>query len=608
MSDGPPTVPRIGDYAVIGDCRSAALVSTGGGLDWLCWPRFDSPALFAGILDPSTGGTWSVGPAARQYRVHRRYVGSTAVLETRFTTESGVLALRDFMPVATEARKRRELWPEHQVLRRIECVEGALEVEERLAPRPGFGRRQVRVRDRRRAGLLLDLGRHVLAYRSDLPHRLEDGEVRARARLERGDVRWSSLTFASSGPAYLAPLGETAERRLEETLAWWGEWSGKLRCPGPYREMMVRSAITLKLLTYAPTGAVVAAPTTSLPESIGGARNWDYRYCWLRDAGMTVRAFYALGCGEEGDAFASWILHATRLTWPEIRVLYDVYGNPPPAERALEHLDGFRGSRPVRVGNGARDQLQLDVYGEVVGAVTEHLARGGTLDRSSRRFLRGIARTVGRRWSEPDSGIWEVRSERRHHTNSRVRCWSALNDLLLLDGASGLGLARRRLVAVRDRIRSAIEAEGWSESLGSYVSFSGGDAVDASLLLLAEHGYVDARNRARFVSTLRTIERELSVGPLVFRYRHADGLKGAEGAFGICSFWLVMALVAAGERERARVNFEQLLARANDVGLYGEEIDTDTGEALGNFPQAFTHVGLIHAALALYDGPREERD
>ena len=606
MSHDPEGVPGIADYGLIGDCRSAALVSQHGAVDWLCWPRFDSPSLFAGLLDPSTGGTWSIRPANGEYRVGRSYVDGTAVLETRFEAEDGVLVIRDFMPVASEAEKKRELWPEHQVLRRIECVEGRPEVEERLEPRPDFGRRTARLRDKGRAGVLIDLGAHVAAYKSDLPHQVAGGQALARARLEPGDVRWSSLTFASGSPAYIAPLAETAERRLAETLGWWREWSGRVIYSGPHRDMVVRSAITLKLMTYAPSGAVVAAPTTSLPESIGGERNWDYRYCWLRDAAMTVRAFYALGCGEEGEAFASWILHATRLTWPEVRVLYDVYGNPPPAERQLDHLAGFRDSRPVRVGNGARGQFQLDVYGEVVGAVAEYLRRGGTLDRSSRKLLRGIAKTVCRRWRDPDNGIWEIRGEPRRHTYSRVLCWFALDELLVLDADWGLGLLREDVTRERDRIRVAIEEDGWSEIMGSYTSSAGGDAVDASLLLLAEHGFIGPENRARFSSTLRTIERELAAGPLVLRYREDDGLKGTEGAFGICSFWMVLALAAAGDRERARLNFEALLGHANDLGLYGEEIDPRTGDALGNFPQAFTHVGLIHAALALDGNDREQ--
>ena len=591
--------PSIEDYALIGDCRSAALVSRQGGIDWLCWPRFDSTPLFALLLDRPEGGSWTIGPATTPRRVKRRYLPGTAVLETLFLTDHGTLVVQDFMPVATKEELTRELRPERQILRRVECREGHVDVELRYAPRPDFGRRLVRLEDRDEWGVLLPLREGVLGFATTLSYATGNRTATGCTRLRQGEVHWCSLSFSGHGPAYLEPLGETAERRLVETTRWWKEWTDRIVGGGRHVGMVRRSAVALKLLTYAPSGAVVAAPTASLPESIGGARNWDYRYCWLRDAAMTVRALYALGCREEGDAFTGWILHATRRTWPEVRVMYDVHGNPVPREREIPSLSGFRDSRPVRIGNGAREQLQLDVYGEVVGAVAEYADRGGTADRTAKRFLRGIAQTVCRRWVEPDHGIWEPRSGPRHNTYSKVRCWSALDRLLRLDEAWSLRLPRQRLTHERSRIRETVEREAWNADIGSYTSCFGGEDVDASLLLMAEHGYVGPDNAHRYAATVRAVGERLGTGALVMRYRDADGIDGPEGAFAACAFWNVLAHVALGETERARTDLEQLLDHANDVGLYAEEIDPETGAALGSFPQAFTHVGLIQAVLAL---------
>ena len=601
IAQGERPPPLIQDHALIGDCRSAALVSREGDLDWLCWPRFDSPALFAGLLDPARGGSWWIRPDHPDFEASRRYLPGTAVLETRFTTTGGVVIVQDFMPVATPEQKHLDLWPQHQILRRVECLEGEMFMGAALSPRPDFGRRPSGLRERGAAGVLVEHGRDIVGFRSDFDLSITRNEVRGRAHIRAGDIRWSSLSFSRGEPAYLASLGDTAQRRLDQTLAWWREWSDKLTVEGPYTGALVRSAITLKLLTYAPTGAVIAAPTTSLPEVVGGERNWDYRYCWLRDAAMTVRAFYAVGCHEEGQAFASWILHATRLTQPELGILYDVHGNPAPPERVLDYLEGYRQSRPVRVGNGARDQLQLDVYGEVVDAVGEYVDRGGTLDRASRRFLRGVGKTVMRRWKEVDHGIWETRAEPQHHTYSRLRCWSALNTLARMNHSCDLGVPTAHLNREMDRIRTAIQEECWNPRLGSYAATAGGATLDASLLLMGEHGFVDAANHEYFRGTVRAIQENLAHGARVFRYRSEDNLEGEEGTFGICSFWLVTALVQVGEKELARRHFEELLGYANDVGLYGEQFD-ERGEPLGNFPQAFTHVGLIHAAFALYSG------
>lgn len=602
--------PAIEDYAVIGDCRTAALISGEGAIEWLCLPRFDGPAYFARILDRDRGGCFSIRPEA-DFRTERRYLPNTNVLETTFRTDDGVLRLLDLMPVTSEEQKRRALWPEHQILRIVECVEGRVEVRMLCNPRPRYGQVMPRIEDRGALGFVYQHGSRALYLRGDLPMRMlpDRSGVVGRTTLEAGDGRCVSLTFNQGEAAVIPAFGRAAEEKLEATVEWWEGWTSRLRYEGPFRDAVVRSALTVKLLTYAPSGAVIAAPTTSLPEHIGGVRNWDYRYCWLRDASLTVRALFDLGIDAEGHAFLNWLLHATALTTPELQVVYDVHGETRIPERELDHLAGYRGSRPVRTGNAARDQLQLDVYGDVVDAAYEYVLRGGSLDRSTRRTLVELGETVCRRWQEPDEGIWEIRSEPKHHTYSKAMCWVALDRLVRLHREGRLDAPVRRFEAERTAIREAIEERGYDESLESYVSIFGEKHVDASLFLLDHYGYVDPGS-ARARSTCRRLHRELGDGPLVHRYVDTDdGLPGGEGAFGICSFWAVECLCRQGAVEEAVDAFEELLSYANDVGLYSEEIDPDTGAALGNFPQAFTHVGLIDAALTISKcmGRMEER-
>ncbi len=589
----------IGDYALIGDSRTAALVSRYGSLDWLCLPRFDSPSVFGAILDDAKGGRFAVHPVAPSSS-RRRYVGDTNVLETTFQTADGELRLTDFMPVATEAEKRRELWPEHEVLRLLECLSGEMEVEVVCDPRPDYGRSTARFESVGALGFRMFLANGSLLLRSEFPLQLSaDGTLAGRATLVAGDRRWIALGHATDEPAVLPMLGDGAAERLRQTLAWWEQWAGRCSYEGPHRAAVVRSALALKLMAYAPSGAVIAAPTTSLPESLGGTRNWDYRYCWLRDASFTTRALFELGYGEEATAFLSWLLQSTRLTWPELQIMYDVYGGTNLKEEELPELAGFAGSRPVRIGNAAKEQLQLDIYGEVVEAASHFVELGGKLDRASARMLIGLGETVCKRWREPDEGIWEVRSGRRHHTYSMAMCWVALDRLIRLHEKEQLQAPASEFAVQRDAIGREIEEHGYNEQLGSYVAELGGDEVDASLLLLGLHGYADpASDRMR--GTCAVIRERLGVDGLLYRYPpDSDGLPGREGAFGICSFWACQLLAMQGETADATAEFEHLLSFANDVGLFAEEIDPESGAALGNFPQAFTHIGLINAALAL---------
>jgi len=590
--------PPIGDYAIIGDCRTAALVSRTGSIDWLALPRFDSPTCFAALLDARRGGCFRIRPTSA-YRTERRYVGHTNVLETTFHTAGGELRLVDLMPIASEAEKRRELLPEHEILRRVECVHGEVEVEVHYAPRPDYARVAPRLRQTP-IGWLCEHRGMAVVLRGDIP--LEPvgtgTTLSGRTSLRGGDVRFFSLVGAGPEPAISAPLGEHAEERIARSVRWWEEWAAACTYEGPWKEAVVRSALTLKLMTFAPSGAIIAAATTSLPEEIGGVRNWDYRFCWLRDASMTMRALLGLGYAEEGQTFLGWLLHATRLTQPELQILYDVYGETRLAERELDHLDGYRGSRPIRIGNGAAGQLQLDTYGAVVDAAYQFVRNGGSLERATRRVLTGFGEVICRLWQEADEGIWELRSGPRHHTLSRAMCWVTLDRLLRLHHSGHLTVPAAQFEEQRQAIRDDVETRGYNAEIGSYVTFLNGGSVDASLLLLPLYGYTDAAD-PRMRSTTAVIRERLARDGLLSRYRYDDGLPGTEGAFAICNFWAAECLARQGAFEDAVQVFERILRCANDVGLFAEEVDPETDALLGNFPQAYTHVGLIDAALCL---------
>jgi GH15 family glucan-1,4-alpha-glucosidase len=598
-------VNAIGDYAAIGDGRSVALVGRDGSIDWLCWPRFDSPSVFGALLDPSAGH-WRIAPAG-SFQAHRRYIEDTNVLETRLDTGSGLLVLTDLMPAASEEEKLRLMLPEREVLRIMECERGEVEIEWAFEPRPKYGLRPAGLRQVGQLGIRIATAQGLLMFRTDQPLEIgRDGTVRGRTRLRAGERAHASLTFAADGPAVLPPLGAWSQAALERTVRWWQRWTSGIRYEGPCRAMVIRSALALRLMVYAPSGAIIAAPTTSLPERIGGPLNWDYRFCWLRDASLTVRALVGLGCVDEALAFVNWLLHATRLTRPELRVLYDVYGNRPPDERMLD-LAGYQGSRPVRIGNLAAEQLQLDVYGEVIDAVTHFLHSGGTLDRETEGVLRAWGEYVCRHWNRPDEGIWEPRTGRAHHTHSRVLCWVALERLLHLHEKDHIRWApAAEFQENRDLIREEIRARAWNPSLQSYVAELDGDRIDATLLLLSWYDFEPAGSD-RMRATYRRIREQLGAGDgLLYRYlRRRPQQEGepdspGEGAFGICSFWGVEYLaLGGGSVDEARQLFERLCRYANDVGLFAEQVDPSTGAALGNFPQAFTHVGLINAALSI---------
>ena len=580
----------VDDYAIVGDCRSAALISRGGSLDWLCWPHFDSASIFAAILDEERGGSFRICPAG-DFSAERAYVRDTNVLQTRFTTPDGELELTDLMPVVEDPR------PEHELLRIARCVRGAVTVEVVYDPRPAYGTMPVRLEQMGKLGLRAVIhGLGSLVLRSDVA---VGADGRARFRMREGDEVQFSLTLAECYPAILPPLGERGRRVRDLTVALWSRWAAQTKYGGPWRDAVVRSALVLKLLQYAPSGAVVAAPTTSLPERPGGDLNWDYRFCWLRDAALTTRALYGLGHHDEAENFMSWLLSATNLSLPKLHVLYDLFGRKPGPERILENLRGHRGAAPVRIGNAAMGQVQLDTYGEVIEAAAYFALSGGSIDRPIEKMLIGFGNEVARDWDEPDEGIWEIRGFGRDFVHSRALCWSALQRLLELHEQGQLhGAPVEELRKARNAIREEIETLGWSEELQSYTRTLSGADVDASLLLLPWYGYCSA-DSPRMLATWRRIRERLSDDGVLFRRYHGQLTQG-EGAFGICSFWAAEYLaIGGGTLEEAREHFRRLLAYANDVGLYGEEIERETGRALGNFPQAYTHVGLINAALSL---------
>lgn len=604
--------PKISDYALIGDCRTAALVGKDGGIDWWCLPHFSGPAFFARLLDRDNGGRFTIGPR-HSYTSKHSYISETNVLQTTFTINDedcgdGELRLTDTMTIPS-ALDNDQLMPQRELLRCIEAVNGDVWVDIVYAPRPDYGRARVRLSRCGKVGWACVHRDHLLLLHTDVPLELSEDRrcLRGKITLHAGEKRFFSAAYVRSDVGIVLPLGEAALCRLNATVKWWQAWSSRCDYHGPYRTAVMRSALTTKLLTYCLSGAVVAAPTASLPETIGGSRNWDYRYCWLRDASLTLEAFIGLGYREEADSFLGWLLHATALTRPKLQVLYDVHGEARVPESTLDHLEGYRGSRPVRIGNAAWNQHQLDAYGSVVMAAASYVMRGGRISRDSQRMLVRLGKTVCREWRQADHGIWEIRSEERHHTHSKVTCWAALDCLLQLAEQDVLSVPGPLFRRERDAIRDAIEADGFNHDINSYSGVFNSRMADASLLLIPRFRYLKG-NDPRMIGTLKYLDQKLGSGALMYRYRHGfDRLPGSEQPFGICSFWAVEALARAGRTDEARARFEQLLSYANDVGLYGEEIDAVTGEAIGNFPQAFTHVGLIDAALSLAAAAEREQ-
>jgi GH15 family glucan-1,4-alpha-glucosidase len=579
-------------YAAIGDGRTVALVAGDGSIDWLPLPELDSPSVFGAMLDAERGGQFTLAPE-EPYTVERRYVPGTNVLETVFSTDAGAVRVTDALTVPTDA-----LGPLRELARRIEGLAGSVPMAWSVEPRFAYAGVPNRLGWRARVPVATSGGDAlaVCSFDAGAPE-LVAGTIRGRFEARAGTCALVALS-AAHGEPLVVPTRAEVEARLDATAAMWRRWTDGLTYAGPFREAVLRSALALKLLVHAPSGAVAAAATTSLPEGIGGQRNWDYRFSWVRDSAFTLNAFLGLSCAPEARAYFWWLMHASQLTHPRLRVLYRLDGGARAPERTLP-LDGYRGSRPVRVGNAAAGQLQLDTYGELLQTAWLYAKTGHRIDADIGRRLAEVADYVCRIWREPDAGIWEVRSEPRHFTQSKMMCWVALE--------RARGLARRGLIPDRhvqrwgteaQAIRAFVETRCFSSGIRSYVRCAGSDELDASVLLGLLFGYGDAKGE-RWAGTVEAVRRELAHGPLLRRYTGDDGLTGLEGAFVTCSFWLVESLARTGRVEEAIRLMGELLGLANDVGLYAEEIEPATGAFLGNTPQGLSHLSLISAALAI---------
>lgn len=594
----PPRDRPLSDYGLIGDCHSAALITSDGSLDWLCVPRFDSPSLFARLLDPDRGGHFSLRPAT-SHRAEARYIEDTGILRTIFRTGGGRAVLTDFMPVRAGRgpRPHAELEAPRLLIRLIEVQAGEVDLSLDFQPRPEYATATPRLEAD-------DDGKTVrvaggLTLFSPRPLDVTPEAATATFRLGTGE-RLALVLALEPGTARVDQA--RAWRWLEETLGFWREWIAGSHYEGPYEAEVRRSAITLKLLTYAPTGAMVAAPTTSLPETIGGVRNWDYRYTWIRDASLGAYALFHAGHVEDAERFMEWVDEVAVVGDPSpVHVMYKVDGATDLPEHTLDHLSGYRGSRPVHVGNAANEQFQLETYGYLLDSFFAYR----TLDRLPHAkvaklwpdFRRQVQHVI-ENWERRDSGIWEVRTGPHHFVVSKVLAWVALDRGIRIAEEEGLEADLEAWKETCEAIARDVLRNGYAPGKESFLRAYGEPDLDASSLLLPIVHFMSARD-PRMAGTIAAIERELEVDGLVYRYRADDGLPGEEGAFTVCSFWLVDNYLSQGRHEKARALFEKLLAHQTPLGLFAEQLDPRTGEHLGNFPQALTHLGLITSALNL---------
>jgi len=588
----------IEDYAMIGDTESAALVGKNGSIDWLCAPRFDSPAFFAALLGTEDNGHWQIAPVGEVRRVERRYRRDTAILETDFETDDGAVRLVDCMP-----QREGHL----NLVRVVEGVRGRVAMQMRLAPRFDYGQ-LIPSLGRIDQGVFAVAGPDAVCLRTHVVLREDGATPSAAFTVSAGErVPFHLVWYPSHLPC---PEPVDPLEMVARTEAWWREWSGHCQYEGPYHDDVLRSLITLKALTYSPTGAIVAALTTSLPEEIGGERNWDYRYCWLRDGAFSLVPFFRTGYLDEARAWRDWVLRAIAGDVGQLQLMYGIGGEHRLTELELPWLAGYENSRPVRIGNAASEQFQLDIFGEVL-AVLYAALQVGLPERDPTRSpgidLSAVIEVVERRWRDPDEGIWEIRGKPQHFTYSKVSAWTALDRAIKFAEGTGPAATLERWRHVRDEIHADVCMHGFDRERNTFVQYYGAKGLDASLLLIPILGFLPPQD-PRVLGTIDAIQREICSGPYVRRYsteEGVDGLAGSEGTFLICSFWLVSALALAGRVEEAERNLEQLRALQNDVGLFSEEYDPSGQRLLGNFPQAFSHIGLLHSIFTIAEAKAE---
>jgi GH15 family glucan-1,4-alpha-glucosidase len=599
--------PPIADYGLIGDMHSCALVSRAGSVDWCCFPRFDSPSVFGRILDWRKGGHFLLAPSGAR-SIRRRYLPETNILETEFETHSGSATLTDFMPMHPHSKPEqpREVGSRQQIVRVLECKSGSVHFGMECRPRFDYGSVVPHAQlDGHNARFAHGGGDAISLYCSSQVT-VDDDSFFSRGSLQAGEKVWACVTYRSRfSHKVKKPHQEDLELSLVETTAFWRKWVALCTYQGDYRDDVLRSALALKALTYGPSGGLVAAATTSLPENIGGERNWDYRFAWIRDTSFAIYALSILGYRQEGVAFKDWLEWSTVGRARDLQVMYGLGGERRLTEILLTELEGYRRSRPVRIGNAAHTQLQLDIYGELIDSAHIYRKFGGEFDPIYWEYFTRVVNFVIENWREPDEGIWETRGGPRHFVFSKVMCWVALDRAIKAARALNLAADIERWRTVRTEIREDVLQNGYDPNRDAFVQSYGSKNLDASTLMLPLVRFIRADD-PRMRSTIEAIERELtSPHGLVYRYRNFDdGLAGDEGTFVMCTYWLADNLIELGQLDRARALFEKLNGYRNDLGLFAEQIHGDTGELLGNFPQAFSHMALINTAVMLQRGAR----
>ena len=599
--------PLIANHGLIGDLQTAALVTTDGSIDWFCAPRFDSPSIFGALLDKGRGGHFRIRPSGGAFDTRQMYLPDTAILITRFLSDAGVGEIYDFMPISGKVATNR-----HRLVRMLRCVRGEMTFDVDLAPRFDYGRTAHEADVSLSGGVFRSAAGTITVHPVREPddeqlaeiRTTDSGDFHASVTLRAGQTRGLVLETGDAGAPREIRVAEV-QQLLDETTLFWKSWLARSTYTGRWRETLQRSAITLKLMTYAPTGGIVAAPTAGLPEQVGGERNWDYRFTWVRDASFSVFALLAMGFTEEAGDFTRWLLarvqaQAKAGNGEPLNLMYRVDGSTDLKEEVLEHWEGYRGSYPVRIGNGAAEQLQLDIYGEALDSVYYGVERGLPSGQAGWTALVSLLDWLADHWDQPEAGIWETRGGDKNFTYGRVMSWVAFDRAIRMANTHGRPAPLERWIGARDAIYEQVMTKGWNKERGAFVQQYGETVLDSSLLRMSSVGIIDPQD-PMWLSTLRAMDTELVTDSLVYRYdpgASPDGLAGSEGTFSLCTFMYVDALARAGRLDEARLTFEKMLTYANHLGLFAEEIGT-TGEQLGNFPQAFTHLALIDSAITL---------